>query len=323
MTGIAIVGQGTMARTHARAWSEIGLGDRIRYVCTPGTPVPIEDAPNARFVTELDVVLADPDVDIVCICTPTPTHVELALRCLAADKNVLLEKPIALTLADARALADAAALFPGILMVAHVVRFFDGYRAIRERVESGAVGTPLTVHAERLSMMPGPSLWWHDESKSGGVVVDFAIHDCDQLNLFLGTPLTASAHRGTQNGPIEIEVTYEGGGRISSFMGMPQGFPFTSSLEVVGTLGLAEHRFTGAPIGVVPPGTDSFLLMTDTVEHGGVETTNPYARQAQYFLGCVRDGVDPAFCPPNSAILALAVALAARESLASGVPVAV
>jgi predicted dehydrogenase len=226
---------------------------------------------------------------------------------------------------DARAIRDAATRSTGMLMVAHVVRFFDGYRAIRERMEAGSLGRPLAVRTERLSAEPGPSPWWHDESKSGGVIVDFAIHDFDQLNLFLGTPLTVSAHRERVDGPIETVVSYEGGGvgRVLSFMGMPQGFPFTSAIEVLGSLGLAEHRFTGAPTGVVAPGNDSFLLMTDAVEHRRVEGANPYARQAQYFLDCVRDGADPSLCPMDSAVLALAVALAARESLASGVPVAV
>jgi predicted dehydrogenase len=325
MTAIAIIGQGGMARAHARAWNEIGLGDSIRYICAPGIPVPIDDAPAARFVTDLDAVLADPDVDIVSICAPTPTHAELAIRCLESGKNVLLEKPIALTMTDARAIRDAASASPGTLMVAHVGRFFDGYRAVRERVEAGSLGQPLAVRTERLSAAPGPSSWWHDESKSGGVIVDFGIHDFDQLNLFLGTPLVAFAHRERADGPIETVVNYEGGGvgRVLSFMGMPPDFSFTSSVEVLGSLGLAEHRFTGAPTGVVAPGNDSFLLMTDAVEHRPVDGTNPYARQAQYFLDCVRDGVDPSFCPTDSAVLALAVALAARESLASGVPVVV
>ena len=323
MTTIAIVGQGAMGRAHARAWSEIGLGDSIRYVCAPGAPVPIEDAPAARFVTDLDAVLADPEVDIVSICTPTPTHADLAIRCLDAGRNVLLEKPIALTLTDARAIEEVAAHSRGTLMVAHVVRFFDGYRAIRQRAEAGELGEVLAVRAERLSAAPGPSTWWHDESKSGGAIVDFAIHDFDQLNLLLGKPLTASAARRNSDGPIETEVQYEGGGtgRVVSYMGMPQDFPFTSSIEVLGSLGLAEHRFAGAPTGVVAPGNDSFLLMTDAVEHCRMEATNPYARQAQYFLDCVHNGTSPEFCPVEDAVLALAVALAARDSLTTGRPI--
>jgi len=323
MTTIAIIGQGGMARAHARAWSEIGLGDSIRYVCAPGTPVPIEGAPSARFVTHLDAVLADPEVDIVSICTPTPTHADLAISCLEAGRNVLLEKPIALTLADARAIEDAASRSSGILMVAHVVRFFDGYRVIRQRVASGVLGEVLIVRAERLSATPGPSSWWHDESKSGGMIVDFAIHDYDQLNLFLGMPLTVSAHRALSDGPVEIVVDYEGGGRgtVLSFMGMPAEFPFSSSIEVLGSFGTADHQFVGAPTGAVPPGNDSYRLVVDGLEVHRVDPGNPYAHQAQYFLDCVRNGTNPELCPVEDAVLALAVALAARESLAIGKPI--
>ncbi|WP_349897748.1 Gfo/Idh/MocA family protein [Parafrigoribacterium soli] len=324
MTAIAIIGQGGMARAHARAWNDIGLGDRIRYVCAPGAPVPVADAPAATFVTDLATVLADPDVDIVSICTPTPTHADLAIRCLEAGRNVLLEKPIALTVEDALAIREAASRSSGMLMVAHVVRFFDGYRAIREQVEAGALGTVLSARAERLSATPGPSSWWHDESKSGGVVVDFAIHDFDQLNLFLGTPLTASARRVRADGPIEVRVDYEGGGvgQVVSFMGLPPEFPFASSIEVLGSRGLADHRFTGSPTGAVTPaGNDRYRLIVDGLANHRIESGNPYARQAQYFLDCVRDGVEPEFCPTDAAVLALAVALAARESLATGEPV--
>lgn len=327
MTAIAIVGQGGMGHAHARAWNEVGLGESIRYICTPGAPRRMEDAPHARFVTDLDTVLADPAVDLVSICTPTPTHAELAIRCLEAGMNVLLEKPIALTLADARAIEEAAARSTGVLMVAHVVRFFDGYRAIRQRVMAGELGTVLAVRAERLSAAPGPSSWWHDESRSGGTVVDFAIHDIDQLTLFLGTPSTVLATRVRPDGPVEITVDYLGGGtgRVLSFMGMPAEFPFASSLEVLGSLGLADHRFvggpTGASLGVVPPENDSYRLVVDGSQTHRIATSNPYARQAQYFLDCVRDGTEPDFCPIGDAVLALTVALAARESLARGGPV--
>lgn len=323
MTSIAIVGQGAMGRVHATAWSEIGLGEDIAYVCSRSTPVPLEGAPRARFVTDLDVVLGDPDVGIVSVCTPTPTHAEIAIRCLDAGKSVLLEKPIALTLADAHAIREAAATSPGVLMVAHVVRFFDGYRAIREQADAGALGSVLAVRAARISPAPGPSTWWHDESKSGGVLVDFGIHDFDQLNLFLGRPLAVSARRARSDGPFEVAVDYEGGGsgQALSFMGMPPGFSFASSIEVLGSRGLADYRFGGALGGT---GGDGYRTMTGAAaETRPVAGGNPYAAQARYFLGCVERGADPDFCPTDSAILALAVSLAARESFATGRPVGV
>lgn len=327
MTGIAIVGRGAMARAHARAWSELGLGENIGYVntLTDGPPLPF--APLARFEPDLRVVLRDPDVQIVSVCTPTPTHAGIAIEALRAGKSVLLEKPIALTIAEALAVRDEAARSPGVLMVAHVVRFFEGYRAIRETFEAGTLGAALAVAAGRFGPAPRPSTWWQDESKSGGIVVDFSIHDFDQLNLLLGRPLSVTARRARPDGPVEATVDYAGGGvgHATGFMGMPAGFSFASSLDVVGSAGLADHRFSRALDSAVPGAVrDTVRVQTAAgTSERTIAAHNPYRSQAEYFLECVRTGAAPDFCPVDDAVLALAVALAAKQSLDSGSPVGV
>jgi len=322
MHTIAIVGQGAMARAHARAWSELGIGDRIRYVCAPRPAGPLEHAPRARFVTDLSAVLSDPEVDVVSVCTPTPTHAQIAIETLAAGKNTLLEKPIALTLTDALAIRSAAARSTGILMVAHGVRFFGGYSALRTTVESGALGRIYTANARRISTAPGPSPWWHDESKSGGVLVDFAIHDFDQLNLFLGEPSTVSARLVSTDGPYEATVEYNNGsvGRALSFMGMPNGVPFESAIDLLGSDGSASHVFTGALDSVGDrSGADSIRLLSSSGERRElVSSGNPYAAQAAHFLRCIEAGTPSSIAPTDAAVLALAVALASRASLVSG-----
>jgi predicted dehydrogenase len=327
MTGIAIVGRGAMAQAHARAWSELGLGDHILYVNTLTDGAPLRYAPRARFAADLDEVLGDPRVTIVSVCTPTPTHADIALRALEAGRSVLLEKPISLTLADALALQDAAVTSAGVLMVAHVVRFFDGYRSVRQSVDEGLLGKVLCVRAGRFSAAPRPSTWWHDESKSGGLAVDFSIHDFDQLNLFLGRPLSVTARRARSDGPLEATVDYEGGGvgHATGFMGMPRGFTFASTLDLVGTAGLASHGFAGslntAALSSVP---DTVRLQTAAgLAEWQVPVHNPYRNQAEYFLECVRSRSAPEFCPVDAAVIALAVALAARKSLQTGAAVAV
>ena len=202
MHGIAIVGGGNMGRTHARAWSELGLGRDIRYICTPSPGADFPHAPSARFVTDFDEVLADPEVDIVSVCTPTPSHRDLAVRALGAGKHVLLEKPIALSTDDAEAIAAAAAESSGILMVAHVVRFFDGYQRVRGEAESGRLGELRHVRATRMSPAPTWASWLADESRSGGMLVDFAIHDFDQLNLFLGHPVAVTTVQAGSARPV-------------------------------------------------------------------------------------------------------------------------
>jgi len=325
MTGIAIVGRGAMAQAHARAWSELGLERNILYVNTLTDGAPLPHAPDARFEPDLDVVLGDPLVEIVSVCTPTPSHADIALRSLRAGKSVLLEKPIALTLTDALDLRDAAATSDGVLMVAQVVRFFDGYRAIRESVEAGMIGTVLSARAGRFSSAPRPSTWWQDESKSGGIVVDFSIHDFDQLNLFLGRPLSVTTRRGRSDGPIEATIDYAGGGvgHAIGYMGMPAGFIFASTLDLVGAAGLLTHGYSGAlDSGALSAMPDTVRLQTVAgVTERLVAPHNPYRHQAEYFLECVRTGSVPELCPVESAVLALAVALAARESLQTGCPV--
>ncbi|WP_345068648.1 Gfo/Idh/MocA family oxidoreductase [Leifsonia kafniensis] len=293
---IALIGQGKMAQAHAAAWTALGLGDQIRYVCTPRPGSPLEDAPQARFVTDLDEVLSDPEVDIISVCSPTATHADIAIRALRAGKSVLLEKPIALTPAEAERVAAVAAESEGTFMVAQVVRFFAGYRMLRESMTDGRLGEVRAVHASRLSTPRLGETWLTDESASGGVLVDFAIHDFDQLNLFLGTPVTVTAVRGRQPGFIETTVTYADGGRgtVTTCNAMPVGYSFTSALELTGT---AESA--------------SFAYSADTPD-------TPYAAQAEYFLHCVETGSSPELCPTESAVLALSVSLAARESLATG-----
>ncbi|MES2093327.1 MAG: Gfo/Idh/MocA family oxidoreductase [Actinomycetota bacterium] len=325
MTGIAIIGGGAMARAHARAWSELALAENIRYVSTLTPGEPLAHAPRARFESDLDRVLADPLVTIVSVCTPTATHPDLARRALQAGKNVLLEKPIALTITEALELRDEATKSPGVLMVAHVVRFFDGYRAMRESVDAGLLGTVVAARAGRFSPPPGPSKWWHDESKSGGVAVDFSIHDFDQLNLFLGSPLRVTARQSRADGPLEATVDYAGGavGQVIGSMGMPPGFTFSSTLELVGTAGHSTHGHAGAlDSGAKSAMPDTVRLQTAAgVTERLVAPHNPYRNQAEYFLECVRAGSPPEFCPVNAAVMALAVALAARESIRSGRPV--
>lgn len=322
MTTIAIIGAGYMGRTHAAAWAALGLGENIRYVCSRQAGEGVAGAPNARAVTDLAAVLADPDVDIVSVCTPTATHRDIAVRALNAGKHVLLEKPIALTIADALAISAAAASSNGTFMVAHVVRFFEGYRRARDDVESGRIGTVLAARARRLITKPD-SAWWYDEATSGGVVVDVGIHDFDQMNLFLGPPVAVTSTANDPLGPIETTIDYRSGaiGQVLTFAGVPAGAPFTTSLNLVGTDGFLDVEFSaGAPTAAgSPSGVNTYRLATGS----GAETTtlaplDPYLRQAAYFLECVRTGTDPESSPTASAVRALEVALAARQSLVTG-----
>lgn len=323
MTTIAIIGSGSMARTHASAFAALGHSDGIRYVCSRHPPSTFPEAPRAQLVSDLGAVLSDPSVDIVSVCTPTASHREITVRALNAGKHVLLEKPIALTIADALAISAAATASGCTLMVAHVVRFFEGYRRARADVEAGRIGAVLSARARRLITRPDAD-WWYDEAQSGGVVVDVGIHDFDQMNLFLGTPVAVTSTATGTFGPIETTVEYRSGalGQVLTFAGVPAGAPFSSSLSVIGSGGYLDYDFSAdAPTAAIGGVNAYRLAAASDGTSATLSSLDHYVRQVEYFLDCVRDATDPAFAPTASAVRALEVALAARQSLLSGEPV--
>ncbi len=303
---VAIVGAGRMAAAHAVAWAALGVP--VRWVVSPRRRPALEAAPHAGWARDLAEALADASVTIVSVCTPTATHADLAVEALAAARHVLLEKPVALTLADALRVEAAAGTAPGVLMVAHVVRFFPGYASLARQVAHGAVGTPRVVRASRISSAPEGVDWLADEEQSGGLLVDFGIHDIDQACSYLGEPLAVTSLRATAEGAGDVRVStgafrgavtttieYRDGGlaQLLSVSDLPAGRPFQSTLEVVGDTGVAQ---------------------TD----GSVPGPDPFVEQARYFLECIGAGAGPSRSPVASAVTALRVALAARESLETG-----
>ncbi len=292
--GVAIVGAGRMGQAHASAWAANGVP--VRWVVSPRRRPSLEDAAGARWATQLSEALADPAVTIVSICTPTPSHADLAIEALEAGRSVLLEKPIALTLEDAARVAAAASPAAGTLMVAHVVRFFPGYAALAERVAAGSVGRPRVVRASRISASPAGYDWLADEERSGGMLVDFAIHDIDQAASYLGRAVAVSSVPlgGTGFGlPVATTIEYADGGiaQLLSVSDLPAGQPFRTSFEVVGDTG---------------------------VDAASPDAGDAFAEQARYFLECVGAGSPPSRAPVSAAVEALRVALAARDSARTG-----
>ena len=332
MSSIAIIGQGYMANAHATAWAAIGQADAIKYVCSPRpTAGSVPAATCAQYVADLDAVLADEAVRFVSVCTPTPTHRDIALALLAAGKHVLLEKPIALSVEDGLAIADAANRSTGSLMVAQVVRFFAGYQRLREARDAGRFGDVLSVRARRLSPKPDWAAWMKDEEQSGGMLIDFSTHDIDQLNLFLGRPIEVYATQAGPSAPAEITVRYHDGGvgHVESFMNNSAGVPFTSTIDVLGAAALGHYEFSA--VSATKESAESsganvnswhvFSAAGNTVQE--IRADDPYGRQIAYFWKQASSGKAFEVAPVEAAIVSLEVALAAKRSLREGLPMAI
>ena len=140
----------------------------------------------------------DPRVDVVSNTLPTQLHKDFTIAALKAGKHVLVEKPMALTVAECDEMIAAAKQSDRLLMVAHVLRFWPEYVALVEFVKSGALGKPLAATAKRLVGPPRWADWFLHPEWTGGEVLDLQVHDVDTLNWLFGTPKTVYAPRPAQ-----------------------------------------------------------------------------------------------------------------------------
>lgn len=345
-----IVGSGFMGQSHAKALAAIPDAC-VRWICGRDTDKVSELASQVggQGTTDLEEVLADPLVDAVLVCVPTGLHKDVAIEALRAGKRVLCEKPVALTLAEADAMIAAAAeaarragivegdrehLAAHFLMIGHVLRFWPEYEELQALNEQGAFGGIASLELERLSTAPKWADWFSDLSMSGGMVVDLMVHDFDIACSLLGVPQTVTAWGAKPPSGdwkhVHVLITFAGGGKahvVGSHL-MPPAYPFTSSVRVVGEQGAAEYRCTAGGTSV----TDSAAMPSPLIYYSaeGVRypleegvAADPYARQLAYFIGCVRENRAVERGTPLQAKTALAVALAARQSLATGTSVGI
>jgi len=108
--------------------------------------------PGARIADDLDEMLADAELDAVVLATPVPTHADLAIRALQAGKHCFVEKPLALTAADAQRACEAAERSGKILMVGHLLEYHPAVARLKRLVEDGELGSLYYVYGNRVNL---------------------------------------------------------------------------------------------------------------------------------------------------------------------------
>lgn len=202
MIGVGIIGAGHFGAAHARALAALPDA-RLVAACRN------DAAGLAAFVAahggtphlHWQALLDDPRVDAVVIATPHHLHRDVAIAALQAGKHVLLEKPMAQTLADCDAILDAAARAAGQLMIGHVTRYFRPMLAAADLLESGRIGTPVIGHSAFVKLwMEGNRQPWHlTTATGGGMLMTAGIHALDRLVHLMGAPVASvSAMIATQ-----------------------------------------------------------------------------------------------------------------------------
>lgn len=134
--------------------------------------------------TKMEDLIADPAVELVDIATRSPDHTAHAILALKAGKYVFLEKPIALTLSEAKKLAKVASAFPGALFIRHNRRFEPAFQHVREIIDSGLLGDVYEIKLRRQSYQRRDD--WQTLLKcGGGQLLNWGPHLVDHALRFL------------------------------------------------------------------------------------------------------------------------------------------
>jgi scyllo-inositol 2-dehydrogenase (NADP+) len=246
------------------------------------------DYPGVRSYPSTEALLADPNLELVVVNTPNDTHYDLTRQALLAGKHVLVEKPVATSVAEWRELSDLARE-QGVQLLAYQNRRWDtDFGAVRRVVESGQLGRLIEAHFrfDRFRPLLHTKVFKEDGRPGSGVIYDLGPHLLDQAISLFGRPESFEKTTGR----------YRHGSQVDDFFSIqlryPQGLNVwvTSSMLVAdpgpafvlhGTLGsykkdrtdpqeaqlLAGTKPTDDTYGREQPGQEGYLTLADPAGH--------------------------------------------------------
>jgi 1,5-anhydro-D-fructose reductase (1,5-anhydro-D-mannitol-forming) len=276
----------------------------------------------ARSSSRLDELLGSDDIDAVYISTTNELHCDQVLAAAAAGKHVLCEKPLALTLDDARAMVARCRERNVVMGTNHHLRNAATHRAMREAIKAGRIGRPLFARVFHAVYLP-PHLqgWRIDKPQAGGgVILDITVHDADTLRFVLDDE-PAAVMAMTSSGGMGREGLEDGVmGVIRFASGLTAQFhdAFTTRYA---TTGFEVHGEEGSLIGTdcmtqMPKG-DIVLRTRDGAAPLPIDHENLYVRSVRLFQEAVAGRGSPA-ATGEDGTRSLSVALATREAARTG-----
>jgi predicted dehydrogenase len=151
---VGVVGLGYWGPNLARNFDRL-LGADLRWICDSSDEARERwkvQFPEARDTSSFDDLVNDPKLDAVVIATHVPSHADLAVRVLEAGKHCFVEKPLALTVADAERVLAAADASGRTLMVGHLLEYHPGLEKLKEIAESGQLGDIHYIYSNRVNL---------------------------------------------------------------------------------------------------------------------------------------------------------------------------
>jgi myo-inositol 2-dehydrogenase/D-chiro-inositol 1-dehydrogenase len=281
------------------------------------------------------VLLDNPGIEAIAICVPAQFHVEIALAALDAGKHVFIEKPLALTLEECDRLIERAANFPLKIMLGFNTRWHRLAREARTLFHQGILGPLEVVRSVLTSCHKDLPEWRKRRISGGGVLLEMAMHHFDLWRYISGKEVeevSAQSRSGTWEDETATVTARLSCGALAS-AAFAECTSQNNSIEIYGRMGslsVSFYRFDGLETSTTSdiPGNiqarirglrrfaEELPKAIATNRQGG-EWLQSYIEEWRHFVASVRTGL-PVECGLEDGRRALAVALAAVESAATG-----
>lgn len=176
-----VIGVGAMGRNHARVYAEL---DEVKLVAVADLNQTMVEQASSKFgvrgYSDYRTMLEKEKPDLASIVVPTREHLNVARDAIERGVHVLVEKPIASTLAEGQEMIRLAELHGVQICVGHIERFNPAIIELKRRLDQGQLGRIFKIHARRLGPFP-------PRVRDVGVVIDLATHDLDIMSCLVNT----------------------------------------------------------------------------------------------------------------------------------------
>ncbi|HLE63053.1 MAG TPA: Gfo/Idh/MocA family oxidoreductase [Pyrinomonadaceae bacterium] len=300
--GIGVIGLGRLGSSYAKYFVGRIAGATLVAVSdvneTALGSLAAELGISKRYSRYQDLI-ADEEVEGLVIVSPTSTHKEIALEAAKRQLPIFCEKPLSISLEEARAMLRTVEDTGVFFQMGFMRRFDKGYVAAKRKIEEGAIGTPVVFKSSSRDPYR-PSLEYLDPAHSGGLLVDCGIHDLDLARWFMGDIASVYTIGGTLAYP-EMKTIGDIDNAVTSLN-------FTSG--ALGVIDLSRNGVYGYDIRTEILGTKGtlkigylretpILVMTkdgithDTVPYFTERFEQAYVTQLQDFVNNVLQGEPP------------------------------
>lgn len=259
------------------------------------------------------------DIEAVIVATPTSTHKEIAIDCLNAGKDVLVEKPLARTFNEAKQIVDAAKKSKRKLMVGMNLRYRPDTMLLRSFLNSDEIGDPFYIKCGWIRKQSSSEKWFTKKEESGGgVIIDLGVHILDLALWLMDYPevLSVSAQNFfhyTKN--VEDTSICCVKCKNSSVISMEVSWSLPVEkdhfyLDVFGTKG----SFSSNPFRLLKKVENDYINLTPALpDNPTVLFKKSYLNELKSFLGAIK-GLNPVFSPGEEAMQRMKIIEAMYES---------